>query len=246
MILRLAIATAILCHTSLLMAQPKMPDAGINSAMTKLFGRHNAFSAKAEVRMLDKSNRETVLMTIGFATLDGKTRADMDMGQMKGGQIPAEALPAMKQMGMDRITSIERPDLKVVYLIYPGLQAYVDMPLPKNEAAAVEKKYKIETSAIGKETIDGHPCVKNKVTLTDDEGKTQEAFTWNASDLKDFPVQLQMSEGETTVITRYKDILMEKPDAKQFDAPAGFAKHGDVQSLMQSAMQKMLGGRGLN
>jgi len=91
---------------------------------------------------------------------------------------------------------------------------------------------------LGKETIDGHPCVKNRVVMTDAKGQKAEAVVWNATDLKEFPVQMQMNDKQTTVVMRYKEVHLSKPDAKQFDAPAGFTKHSDMQQLMMAIAQK--------
>ena len=48
---------------------------------------------------------------------------------------------------------------------------------------------------------------------------------------------------EATVVMHYKDIQLAKPEAKQFDAPAGFTKHESMEKLMQAAMMKTLGGK---
>lgn len=227
------------------LAQPQMPGAGPtgwNAAMTKLFGDVKAFTAKADMRVLDQADKETVSMVMGFALLEGKARMEIDMAQMKSALIPQGAAAQMKQMGMDRITMIALPEKKAMYLIYPGLQAYVDMPMPEEEAAAANKDFKVDKTAVGEETIDGHACVKSNVTLTDDKGKKFEAVVWEATDLKNFPVQTQMKDKENNIIMRYRDIQFAAPDAKQFDAPTGYTKYTDIQQLMQVVMQRMLGG----
>ena len=216
---------------------------GWNAAMTKLFGDVKAFSARADMRALDKSGKESLSMTMGFALLDQKVRLEIDMSQMKSAQMPPGAVAQLKQMRMDRLVVIVFPPKKSMYLIYPGLQAYVDMPVPDEEALA-DKNVKIDKTRLGNETIDGHPCVKNKVVLTDDKGRKAEAIVWNATDLKEFPLQMQMIEKETTVVMRYQDIKLAKPDSRQFDAPSGYAKHADMMQLMQVAAQKMTAGAG--
>jgi len=37
---------------------------------------------------------------------------------------------------------------------------------------------------------------------------------------------------------RYSEVSFSKPDAKQFDAPAGFTKHTDMQQLLMAIAQK--------
>ena len=217
--------------------------AGVNAILTKLFGNITAFSAKADVRVVDKSQKETMNVVMNFALLENKVRVEIDMAQMKTKNLPAGAGESMKQMGMDRIVSIIRPDKKVMYIIYPGMQSYLNMPLPKEEVDALEKNPKIEKTALGKETIDKHLCVKNKVVITDDKGQKNEAIVWNATDLQDFPVQIQTLEKENTVVMRYRDVQFARPDAKQFDPPAGFAEYSDVSQLMQGVMKKMMSGQ---
>lgn len=221
---------------------------GFNAAMAKLFGENNAFTAKTEVRILDQSEKEMMTMTADFYMLDNKFRMEMDMSAMKSAQMPAEAMAQMKQMGMDRIQVITRPDKKISYLIYPGLLAYAEMAMPKEEAQMADKEFKIQKTEQGKETIDGHPCVKNKVTMTDPDGKAIESLVWSATDMKDFPIQMQIktpAQGqEATVVMKYKDVKLGKPDAKLFDPPAGYARHENIMSLMQVGMQKGMGGQG--
>jgi len=226
--------------------QAQVPAAGPpgwNAAMTKLFGDIKAFTAKAEMHALDKTGKETITLLMGFALLDGNVRLDIDMAQMKGPQVPASAAAQLKQLSMDRMVAVVMPAKKSMYLIYPGLQAYVDMPLPE-EVALADKDYKIAKTKIGNEAVDGHSCVKHKVVMTDAKGQKAEAIVWNATDLKDFPLQMQMVDKESTVVMRYKEIQIAKPDAKQFVAPAGYMKHADMSQLMMAAMQKQMGSQG--
>src|SRR5258705_13914162 len=57
--------------------------AGLNAAMTKLFGDTQSFTSQAEVKMLDKSGAETTTMPMTFSMLDGKILADTDMARAK-------------------------------------------------------------------------------------------------------------------------------------------------------------------
>ncbi len=92
--------------------------------------------------------------------------------------------------------------------------------------------------------MDGHPCLKNKVVITDSKGNKHEGFTWNATDLKGFPIKMEFGDKDALVTMTYKNIKMDRPEAKEFDPPAGYTKHADIQQLMQAAMQKMMGGSG--
>ena len=230
-----------------LSASAQMPGsdspAGVNALLTKLFGDITAFSAKADVRVVDKTQKESMSVPMNFVFLDSKVRVEVDMAQMKGKAMPPGSAESMKQMGMDRVASVIRPDKKAIYMIFPGMQSYVNTALSKEDAAMLEKNPKIEKVVMGKETIDGHPCVKNKMVVTDDTGKKNEAIVWNASDLKNFPLQVQTTEKDNTVVMHYREVQFAKPDAKQFDPPGGFTEYGDMQQLMQGVMKKMMGGQ---
>ena len=144
----------------------------------------------------------------------------------------------MKQMGMDKVSVIVRPDKKVSYLIYPGLKSYVDMPMAKDDAAALAQEPTIEKSDLGKESVEGHPTVKKKVVMTFADGKKQESTVWEATDLKNFPVRMQITENGQNVVTTYSDVQFTKLDAKQFEAPTGFERYDNPQKMM---MEKMMG-----
>jgi len=218
---------------------------GINAALSKLFGDVKAFSAKSDVRVLGQDQKEKVTAQMDFALLDEKIRVEVDMTRMRNKAVPGDSAVNMKQFGMDRVVSIIRPDKKATYIIFPGMQSYVNMPMSKQELESYQKNSKVEKTALGKETLDGHPCVKNKIVITDDQGGKYEATVWNATDLKDFPVQIQTTENNDTVLLRYRQIQLAKPEAKQFEPPADFKAYDDIQLLMQGAMMKMMSEGGM-
>ena len=123
---------------------------------------------------------------------------------------------------MDRVVSISRPDKQTTYVIYPGIQSYLNLPLAQGEVAALEQGLKLEKTVLGKETLDGHACVKNKVVIRNDKGSVLEALTWNAADLKDFPLQIEMNDKGNTVQMHFTQVSFAQPDPKQFELPANY------------------------
>jgi hypothetical protein len=147
----------------------------------------------------------------------------------------------MKAMGMDKTITITRPDTKTVYLIYPGLTAYVANPLQDTDASKPDS-FKVESTELGKETVDGHSCIKNKVVVTDDKGTTHESTVWNATDMKKFPVKIVTTDHGTTATLLFKDVKTDKPDAALFDPPTDYKKYDSTQALMMEQMKKRMGG----
>ena len=177
-----------------------------------------------------------------LAYLTGQSRVEMDMTLVKSKQLSPQAAAQMKQMGMDKLIVIGRPDKKVSYMVYPGLQAYVETPIPDAQAAQAEADYQLQTTELGKDTVDGHPCVKNKVIVTGKDGKAHESTVWNATDLKKFPVKIETIQDASTVTMLFTNVKLAKPDAGQFDPPADFKKYDSMMAMMQQEMMKRLGG----
>jgi hypothetical protein len=221
-----------------LQAQIQMPLAsssgGFNASLAKFFGANKAFSAQAEALVRAKPTSETSTIPMGFALLDGKIRMELDLTRIRSKQMTPEAVSMVKQMGMNRMVSVIAPEKKLMYVLYPLLQAYVELPLTEDQSGEL----KIETSEAGKEAVEGHPCAKRKVVVTDEKGRKQEGFTWNATDLRDFPVKMEFADTEATITMIFRDIKLSPPDAKAFEAPAGFTKHADMQALMTSVSQR--------
>lgn len=219
-------------------AQMGPPNTGLNGSLLQLFGDNKAFTTKAEIHTADSSGKEVIAMPATFMRLDNRLRIDIDLNEIKNSWLPPQATAMLKQTGMDKTQMLIGTQTNAMLVVYPGLQAYAPVP----ESAAGLSNAKEESTELGKETVDGHPCVKKKVTTTDSKGKTHEALVWSATDLKGFPVKLEMNEGKNTVEIRFSKPSFEKPDAKSFEAPTGYTKYDSIQSLMQTAMMKMFGG----
>jgi hypothetical protein len=232
---KLLLAAALI--TSIVSASAQMggPPNAASAAMIKLFGDTKAFSANAHARMLDKDQKEMISMPITMALRDGKLRSEMNMADLKGSAMPPEAAAMMKQAGMDKMVTIVRPDKKVTQILYPGLKSYAEQAIPESEVAAE----KVEFTDVGKEEVDGHPCLKKKVVTTDSKGRAQEMFVWQATDMKNFPIQMEVPQRSNKLIVKFQKPKLETPDAALFDMPAGYTKYDNVQALMQAAMMKM-------
>jgi hypothetical protein len=210
--------------------QPPTPN--LDGALAKLFGQNTGFSATLEFHVTRSSGSE-MIMPGKIAFLDGKSRFDMDLSNMQGGQMPAQTAARMKRMGMGRISTLTLPGTKVSYLIYPDMKAYMENPTQNTSAAPTD--YKTEVTKLGEETIDSHNCVKNKVVVTGPDGPANESIVWNASDLNQFPVKIQVASGNgADTVLLFKDIKLDKPDATLFDLPADFTKYDNMMSLMMS------------
>jgi uncharacterized protein DUF4412 len=246
--MRLLFAAALGLSTLPALAQPGMMGGPrgpqFSGAMSKLFGDNTAFSASLENEINLSSQGEDMKMTLpGKLAFDsGKARFEMDLTQMKGGPMPPGAAEQIKAMGMDKMVVISRPEKKMSYMIYPNLQSYAEMAIEDPDAAKTAADFKIETTALGKETIDGHACVKNKAIVTDGKGEKHESTVWNATDLKNFPVKIETSEEGTKIVMVFKDVKLAKPAATSFEPPTDYKKYDNMMTMMQEQVMKRMGG----
>jgi hypothetical protein len=191
----------------------------LGGTLSKLFGDNQTFSADLEMQVSDKSGKPmTMPGKLSFDT--GKSRFEISTNQM---------------------VTIARPDKKIAYLVYPGLRSYAEIPLSNADSAPTKRDYKMEITEIGADIVDGHPCVKNKYIVTDNDGVKHESTVWNATDLKKFPVKIETVEQGDNVSMLFQNVSLAKPAASLFDPPADFKKY-DTAQQMQQEMMKRLGG----
>lgn len=71
-----------------------------------------------------------------------------------------------------RMITITRVDMKVVWNLMPEEKIYMEMPLNPKEPPKTEIKGETDRKLVGSETIDGHPTKKYIITYK--EGKATE------------------------------------------------------------------------
>lgn len=214
-----------------------------NGGIIKLFGANNSFISKAEIKSIDKSNKELTSMPLVFSMLDGRIRMEVDLNDMKSAERPDPAFLYSRQLGMDKVIAVIRPDKKDDLVIYPKTSAYAEVAMTKEEEDDIKKKYTIKQTSVGKETVNGHPCVKHEVTLTGEKGDKQSLLVWNATDLKDFPVQIHILGGDDVIVMSFQDVKLIKPEARLFERPEGLTRYETAEKLVRALVAKSTTGK---
>ena len=238
--IRLFTAVALLGATRVYAIFDSGPPTDTNEYLAKLFGQNTAFTALAHLSVKNKSNKESHAAQIHYSFLEGKLRADIDMGKTKAAEKHADAAALIAAFGMDNMVCLLRPDKKASYVIYPGLQGYCETPLAAPKDSTTPAPPKIQKTEAGRETIDGHPCIKNKVVITDADGKKTELMSWEAIDMKNFPLQTEILADGNTVTTLFKDIKFVKPPSGIFEVPSSFKRYDSLKDMAMGAVQQLL------
>ena len=209
----------------------------IGNPSSKLFGSNVSYSATMEMQ----TDKAKPILTKVFAD-HGKLRHEIDMAENIGSQLPPEITAQLRSSGMGKQILLWLPEKNGFYQIQPAVQGYLELPMPSGKTLT-ESDYQMETMQLGKETLDGHPCVKNKAVVTDPQGRKNEFIVWNATDLNNFPIKIQTTTSlRESQITLYRNIKLAKPDPNLFDLPAGYRKYPDIGTMMQDIMMKQLSG----
>jgi len=204
------------------------------AALAKFLNHDVAFAATAKVVSTGKKKSDNINVTMLFAVSGGNLRNEIDLTKMSG--MRASDLDGMKQMGMDKMVILKLGDKQAAYIVYPNLQSYCDMPAGKKGFA----DGKVDKTELGSDTVEKHPCTKSKLTFTAKDGQTSEALVWEATDLKNFPIQYQtVDEGQTTTTT-FTDIKLGQPAPSVFELPASYKKYGSMQEMLMGNMQRMM------
>jgi len=186
-----------------------------------------AYSESAEIR--DRTN------DIRYVALDGNIRIE-------------DVRNRQKKTTVFKKTTIFRTREKKACVIYPELFSYciIDAKSGKKDAKPPEQ------TELGKEIIDGHPCMKYRITRTSHDGQKIEEFVWEATDLNHFPVRrqthtstmlpsIQGLEPKSTPITFttiFRNIKLERPDAALFLPSDLDFKWGTESEILSSVSRK--------
>jgi hypothetical protein len=115
------------------------------------------------------------------------------------------------------VTDINRHS---TYMVMGGRCMQMTSPPPQSNPFATAGDAKIERSPAGTETVDGHTCKIENVTVTPKDGKPTKMKMWEAQDLKGFPVKIEMQTERGAVTVLYKDVSFAAPEAALFQHPS--------------------------
>lgn len=77
----------------------------------------------------------------------------------------------------------------------------------------------IDRSPAGTDTVDGHSCKVENLTVTPQSGKPAKMKVWEADDLKGFPIKIEIQSDRGPITVQYKDISFDTPPASMFTHP---------------------------
>jgi len=107
-------------------------------------------------------------------------------------------------------------DEQKIYMVMPQMC----MEMPQRAPNPFGFKGKVERERLGTATVDGHPTIIERITVTPaGGGKPTVMKAWEATDLKDFPVRVEIPTAKGAETIEYKDVVLATPAASLFAVP---------------------------
>ena len=215
-------------------SSPPAPRFAAAAAMTHAFAGVDAFSAKAELRLLDAARKELVAAPISYAFREGKVRIELDLALAKSAKSNPRDLGEMRMLGLTKTVTLMDPARKSLTLVYPDLRGFLAGPLPKDEAAAVADGFQSELLPLGTEKIGALDCDKSKLVLKRGGTNAIELIIWRSPKQR-VPVQIEAKEGPNFSQLRFIDVSPNPPAASLFEPATGFTRYTNAAALLKAA-----------
>ena len=213
------------------------------AVLTPLLSEPRPFSARAQWIFFADSPEDRTAVAMTLAMSAGQMRWDLNLEDSPREQFLPGALAALKGMKMERIALYLQPN-RAVQVAFPGAESVVVIPLPKEQrlvAKADEQAANLDQTAVAREMIDGHPCVKYRLKVATSKTSTESAFVWRATDLDDFPLRLLIRFGTESHVLQFKDPSFAKLADGHLTPPPKFKRYADLDTLLQSVLLRGLG-----
>lgn len=142
----------------------------------------------------------------------------------------------VENVGMKGIVTIVLNDAKKTITLNTNKQLYHEQSITQQDQffSYYEPDMVFEKKKIGTEKVDGHPCNKYDALYyrKSKPGEKHKAVIWEATDLKDFPIKMEVvtPQGKTTIT--YKNIKLGAANASMFEVPKGYKKVNTVHEVM--------------
>lgn len=142
----------------------------------------------------------------------------------------------------ERMITILRRDKKVVWMLMPDDQMYMEMKMTEASQQSTDdlSNYTIEQTTVGPETVNGVHTTKSKIIMTGPKGDKLGGFWWQTKEgiIVKMDVIAVEKNSKDRIKSELKNLKVGKQDPKLFDIPSGYSKMG----MGMGDLGKMMGG----
>jgi len=124
------------------------------------------------------------------------------------------------RMEMQGAVTISRMDKKVTWMLMPDQKMYMESQLKPGSVPVEKDSTQVDKVLAGKDTVDGKPATKYKVTFSETREKTT-VYQWFL-DANGLPVKTAALDGSWS--QEFRNIKTGAQPANLFEVPAGYKK----------------------
>ncbi len=211
----------------------------MKAVFSKLLADTPEFSASSVVELLNTNGVVQMKIPMNFALTADRMRQEIDV---MGMNLQPEVRAAVQKGHLDKIVLITQTDTRKIFLLFPGLQAYVEYPIPEavlDEMTARASQVNIQRKEFAKEMVGTHPCLQVRVIAYETNRPPEIALLRCATDLNMFPIQMDILTPTTTTKFAFEDVSVKGPAASVFEVPANYVEFPDSAAVSRYAMEKM-------
>lgn len=147
---------------------------------------------------------------------------------MSGGAIPQEMTSKIYRSGQKTRVDLSAPpgaysltllDQHATYMVMSPSMC-MQMPIgARADRDPMAAQGAVQRQTVGADTVDGHACTVEQITVTPATGAPITMKAWEAKDMGGFPLRIELPTPQGPMRVEYKDITLATPDASLFAAP---------------------------
>ncbi len=212
------------------------------AALSEFFTDSRDYSAQADLILPGRERGDAI--PIGLAVSEGRMRWQVNFDRVRSAHFPPERIEMLRQMRLDSAVLWLKPgeDLTVGL---PRFRSWASAPAPESSGIRDKAESKVgglKKTLVGKEVVDGHPCVKYMLTIPEENLPGQVALVWEAADLENLPIKILVKKDGQVHGFQLRNVRPGKMDERLFQPPAEWTRKPSVTALLQEGILRGLSG----
>jgi hypothetical protein len=211
----------------------------LNYFFSKMSPNTPEFTATGAMAMCNPKGVVQFIMPMDLAVSSNCFRWQVDATKIW--PMSPQARTLEKLIHTDTFVFLTKKDERTVYIIYPGVQAYIPIPIPNSALAEFDTRsgtIQIQKTELGQETLLGHSCIKYKAVDTEPNVLPLEGLIWSATDLQGFPIGMVLHAEGGLMKFNFQGVQIRNPDLSLFIIPTSYVSFTNSADLLNYARDK--------
>lgn len=211
-------------------------DINVDTALAKIMAPVGDFFAQGWLEFWTTNSGAFDFKQFPFTmqVLEGRIRTDLDLSQIPKKLNPDGTWSTMRQIGIDRITSVTLPKLTTVKIVFPSQEAYVTKGLAQNDVPEHIKM--VNRVLLGPERLKDGVYDKYSANLEYLTGTSIPVEIWqDPGATNNHPAFIKIKQPASAVSVRFARVQRGKVPVENFDTPEDYSQYSDMGIFLQGA-----------